>query len=72
MRLRPRPNSCVANYTSVAFPLPAQFGAAAGRADLSAPENLADMVACLLALPNNATIAELLVNMRYEDTLGPG
>jgi hypothetical protein len=62
----------VANCTSVAFPLPAQGEAAAEHADMSAPENLADVVACLLALPNNATIAALLVNMRYEDTLWPG
>ena len=39
------------------------------RADVIAPEDLAEVVACLLALPNNAVIAELLVNMRYEDTL---
>jgi hypothetical protein len=30
------------------------------------------VVACLLALPNNATIAELLVDMRYKGTLWPG
>ena len=39
------------------------------RADMIRPGDLAELVACLLALPNNATIAELLVNMRYEDTL---
>ena len=39
------------------------------RADMIDPQDLAELVACLLALPNNAAIAELLVNMRYEDTL---
>jgi NAD(P)-dependent dehydrogenase (short-subunit alcohol dehydrogenase family) len=39
------------------------------RADMIRPDDLAELVACLLALPNNASIAELLVNMRYEDTL---
>jgi NAD(P)-dependent dehydrogenase (short-subunit alcohol dehydrogenase family) len=39
------------------------------RADMLDPADLAELVTCLLALPNNATIAELLVNMRYEDTL---
>ena len=39
------------------------------RADMIRPGDLAELVACLLALPNNATIAERLVNMRYEDTL---
>jgi hypothetical protein len=42
------------------------------RADMIAPQNLADVVACLLALPHNAMIAELLANMRCEDTLGLG
>jgi NAD(P)-dependent dehydrogenase (short-subunit alcohol dehydrogenase family) len=39
------------------------------RAEMIQPEDLAELVACLLALPNNATVAELLVNMRHEDTL---
>jgi NADP-dependent 3-hydroxy acid dehydrogenase YdfG len=39
------------------------------RAEMIRPEDLAELVACLLALPNNATIAELLVNMRHEDML---
>jgi NADP-dependent 3-hydroxy acid dehydrogenase YdfG len=39
------------------------------RADMIDPADLAELVACLLALPNNAAIAELLVNMRYEDSL---
>ena len=39
------------------------------RASMIQPEDLAEIVACLLALPNNAAIAEVLVNMRYEDTL---
>jgi NAD(P)-dependent dehydrogenase (short-subunit alcohol dehydrogenase family) len=33
------------------------------------PEDLAALVATVLALPNNASIAELLVNCRFEDTL---
>jgi NADP-dependent 3-hydroxy acid dehydrogenase YdfG len=33
------------------------------------PEDLAEMVAYLIALPNNAGIAEVLVNMRHEDML---
>jgi hypothetical protein len=33
------------------------------------PEDLCEMVATVLALPNNASIAELLVNCRFEDTL---
>lgn len=39
------------------------------RGEMTRPEDLAELVACLLALPNNASIAELLVNMRYEDML---
>jgi NADP-dependent 3-hydroxy acid dehydrogenase YdfG len=38
-------------------------------AEMIQPDDLAELVACLLALPNNTTIAELLVNMRYEDML---
>ena len=39
------------------------------RSEMIRPEDLAELVACVLALPNNATIAELLVNMRCEDML---
>ena len=39
------------------------------RTEMIRPDDLAELVACVLALPNNATIAELLVNMRFEDTL---
>jgi hypothetical protein len=39
------------------------------RGDMIAPEDLAAVVAGLLASPNNATIAALPVNTRYEDTL---
>jgi NADP-dependent 3-hydroxy acid dehydrogenase YdfG len=39
------------------------------RSEMIRPGDLAELVACLLALPNNASIAELLVNMRYEDML---
>jgi len=33
------------------------------------PEDLAELVATVIALPNNAAVAELLVNCRQEDTL---
>jgi NAD(P)-dependent dehydrogenase (short-subunit alcohol dehydrogenase family) len=33
------------------------------------PEDLCELVATVLALPNNASVAELLVNCRFEDTL---
>jgi NADP-dependent 3-hydroxy acid dehydrogenase YdfG len=39
------------------------------RADMIPPEDIAELVACVLSLPNNAAIAELLVNMRHEDML---
>jgi NADP-dependent 3-hydroxy acid dehydrogenase YdfG len=39
------------------------------RTDMIQPADLAELVACVLALPNNAAIAELLVNMRCEDML---
>ncbi len=36
---------------------------------MTQPADLAELVVTLLALPNNATVAELLVNCRLEDTL---
>lgn len=36
---------------------------------MTQPSELAELVATVLALPNNASIAELLVNCRLEDTL---
>lgn len=39
------------------------------RQDMTQPDDLAALVATLLALPNNASVAELLVNCRLEDTL---
>ncbi len=33
------------------------------------PEDLAELVATVIALPNNASVAELLVNCRFEDML---
>jgi len=39
------------------------------RAQMTAPEDLAEMALLLLHLPNNATIAELLVNCRLEAAL---
>jgi NAD(P)-dependent dehydrogenase (short-subunit alcohol dehydrogenase family) len=39
------------------------------REEMIAPEDLAELVATVIALPNTATVAELLVNCRLEDTL---
>jgi NAD(P)-dependent dehydrogenase (short-subunit alcohol dehydrogenase family) len=38
-----------------------------GRAEMIPPEDIAELVATVLCLPNNAAVAELLVNMRYEE-----
>lgn len=40
-----------------------------GRSEMIRPEELAELVAALLALPNNAVVAELLVNSRFEEML---
>lgn len=40
-----------------------------GRAEMIAPEDLAEVAAMVIALPNTAAIAEILVNCRLEDTL---
>jgi NADP-dependent 3-hydroxy acid dehydrogenase YdfG len=42
---------------------------AMARQDMTQPADLARLVATVLALPNNASVAELLVNCRLEDTL---
>lgn len=39
------------------------------RAEMIDPADLAELVATVLALPNTASVAELLVNCRFEDTL---
>jgi NAD(P)-dependent dehydrogenase (short-subunit alcohol dehydrogenase family) len=39
------------------------------REEMSRPEDLAELVATVLALPNNAAVAELLVNCRFEEML---
>jgi NAD(P)-dependent dehydrogenase (short-subunit alcohol dehydrogenase family) len=39
------------------------------RESMSRPEDIAALVEAVLRLPNNATVAELLVNCRHEDTL---
>ncbi len=39
------------------------------RDEMTNPEDLARLVATVIALPNNAAVAELLVNCRYEHTL---
>jgi NAD(P)-dependent dehydrogenase (short-subunit alcohol dehydrogenase family) len=38
-------------------------------AEMIQPDDLCELVATVLALPNNASIAELLVNCRFEDML---
>jgi NAD(P)-dependent dehydrogenase (short-subunit alcohol dehydrogenase family) len=45
------------------------IGAAMPFAEMTQPEDLAALVATLLALPNNASVAELLVNCRFEASL---
>jgi NAD(P)-dependent dehydrogenase (short-subunit alcohol dehydrogenase family) len=40
-----------------------------GRDEMIDPADLAELVATVMALPNTASIAELLVNCRLEDTL---
>ncbi len=37
--------------------------------EMIAPDDLAEVEAMLIALPNTAAIAEVLVNCRLEDTL---
>ena len=39
------------------------------RAEMIPPAEIAELVATVLSLPNNAAVAELLVNMRYEEML---
>ncbi len=40
-----------------------------GRAEMIDPDDLAEVAAMVIALPNTAVIAEILVNCRLEDTL---
>ena len=40
-----------------------------GRADMIQSDDLAELAATVIALPNSASVAELLVNCRFEDTL---
>jgi NADP-dependent 3-hydroxy acid dehydrogenase YdfG len=40
-----------------------------GRAEMIDPDDLAEVAAMVIALPNTAAIAEILVNCRLEDTL---
>ena len=40
-----------------------------GRAEMTDPDDLAELAAMVIALPNTAAVAELLVNCRFEDTL---
>jgi len=39
------------------------------REEMIDPADLAEMAAMVIALPNTATVAEMLVNCRLEDTL---
>ena len=39
------------------------------RESMSRPEDIAALIEAVLRLPNTATVAELLVNYRHEDTL---
>ena len=39
------------------------------RAEMIRPDDLAELAARVIALPNSASVAELLVNCRFEDTL---
>ena len=39
------------------------------RAEMIPPEDIAELVATVLSLPNNAAVAELLINMRYEESV---
>jgi NADP-dependent 3-hydroxy acid dehydrogenase YdfG len=39
------------------------------RAEMIPPAEIGELVATVLSLPNNAAVAELLVNMRYEEML---
>ncbi|MCC7426678.1 MAG: SDR family NAD(P)-dependent oxidoreductase [Alphaproteobacteria bacterium] len=45
------------------------LGAQWPREQMSSPDDLAELAEMLIRLPNNATVAELLVNCRVEDTL---
>jgi hypothetical protein len=36
---------------------------------MTQPEDLAELAATLLALPNNASVAEIIINRRLEDML---
>jgi NAD(P)-dependent dehydrogenase (short-subunit alcohol dehydrogenase family) len=44
-------------------------GAATPASEMIQPEDLCELVATVMALPNNASVAELLVNCRFEDML---
>jgi len=44
-------------------------GANVATGEMIQPEDLGELVATVLALPNNASVAELLVNCRFEDML---
>ncbi len=44
-------------------------GAGHPREDMIQPDDLAELVTTVMALPNGASVAELLVNCRYEDML---
>ncbi|MBM3598181.1 MAG: SDR family NAD(P)-dependent oxidoreductase [Alphaproteobacteria bacterium] len=51
----------------VATDMSAHANSTFGRQNMTQPDDLAEMVATVIALPNNAAVAELLVNCRYEE-----
>ena len=46
-----------------------QYHGKVSPAEMTQPEDLAALVETVMALPNNAVVAELLVNCRYEEML---
>jgi NADP-dependent 3-hydroxy acid dehydrogenase YdfG len=53
----------------VATDMTAKYTDKVPAADMTQPADLAELVAAVIALPNNAAVAELLVNCRLEDML---
>lgn len=53
----------------VATDMTAKYTGKVAAPDMTQPADLAELVASVIALPNNAAVAELLVNCRLEDML---
>lgn len=49
--------------------LAASAGTSLPPTDMTQPEDLAEVIAMLIALPNNSTVAELLINSNLEDLM---